>query len=265
MAEPTDRPRSRGAGAGLRRRYALGLLLVPLLLGAQGSDREAPGSFITNPGYAGNFVFTRIRYGYSGDGWGFRRGRGSWSHDYPRADQHLPRIVHEITTVAVNVEGSNVLTFDDPELFKHPVAYLSEPGFWTLTESEAANLRAYLLKGGFLIFDDFEEEQWHNFAAQLKRALPEYRLIPLDVSHPIFHCFFDMKTIDFPHPLVDVRPSYFGVFEDNDPGKRMLAIVNYNNDIAEYWEWSDTGWFPLDITNEAYKLGVNYIVYPLTH
>jgi hypothetical protein len=62
-----------------------------------------------------------------------------------------------------------------------------------------------------------------------------------------------------------VRPSYFGVFEDNDPGKRMLAIVNYNNDIAEYWEWSDTGWFPLDITNEAYKLGVNYIVYPLTH
>jgi hypothetical protein len=74
-----------------------------------------------------------------------------------------------------------------------------------------------------------------------------------------------MRTIDFPHPLVDVMPSYFGIFEDNDPAKRLMAIVNYNNDIAEYWEWSDAGWFPIEITNEAYKLGINYMVYALTH
>jgi hypothetical protein len=95
--------------------------------------------------------------------------------------------------------------------------------------------------------------------------VPDLRLVELDVSHPIFHSFFEMRTIDFPHPLVNVMPTYFGIFEDNDPEKRLMVIVSYDNDIAEYWEWSDAGWFPIEITNEAYKLGVNYMVYALTH
>jgi len=74
-----------------------------------------------------------------------------------------------------------------------------------------------------------------------------------------------MKTIDFPHPLSNVLPTYYGVFENNDPTRRMLAIVNYNSDLAEYWEWSDTGYLPTDFTNEAYKLGINYVVYAMTH
>jgi hypothetical protein len=167
--------------------------------------------------------------------------------------------------MAVELEGTNVLELDDPELFQHPVAYISEPGFWTMSESDVSNLRDYVLKGGFLIFDDFENEQWDNLEAQLKRALPEHRPIQIDVGHPIFHSFFDMETIYFPHPMVNVMPTYYGLFEDNDPTQRMLAIVNYNNDIAEYWEWSDEGWLPIDITNEAYKLGVNYMIYALTH
>ncbi len=89
--------------------------------------------------------------------------------------------------------------------------------------------------------------------------------VEIDVTHPIFHVFFDMESIDFPHPLVNVMPSYFGLFENADPRSRMLGIINYNNDIAEYWEWSDTGWLPIDFTNEAYKLGVNYVVYAMTH
>jgi hypothetical protein len=60
-------------------------------------------------------------------------------------------------------------------------------------------------------------------------------------------------------------PGYYGVFEDNDPTKRMMALVNHNADIAEYWEYSDRGLFPVDLTNDAYKLGVNYFVYGLTH
>jgi len=239
-------------------------LTVPLFLNAQGRGPEDFQLSPANLQYLGQFRFTRIRYGSSFSGWGFRGG-ATWRHDYPRADRHLPRILHEITTINVNHQDSNVYDLDDAELFKNPWAYLSEPGFWTLSESEARSLRSYLLKGGFLIFDDFEQEQWLNFEAQIKRALPEYRLIELDVSHPIFHCFFDMKTIDFPHPYVAVHPRYYGIFEDNDPTRRMLAIVNYNADLAEYWEWSDTGFFPLDITNDAYKLGVNYVVYAMTH
>ena len=77
----------------------------------------------------------------------------------------------------------------------------------------------------------------------MRRALPEYQLIEIDVTQPIFQAFFEIRELDFPHPLVRVEPSYWAIFEDNDPTRRMMAIVNYNNDIAEYWEWSDQGGF----------------------
>lgn len=235
--------------------------LAPFVSG-QGRDRGVPRLSTNALDYTGRFVFTRIRYGSA---WGFRRGGGSWSHDYPRADLNLPLLLKDITLVDATTATSNVLDLDDPAIYRHPVIYLSEPGFWSLTATEAEHLRQYLLKGGFIIFDDFEGDQWYNFESQLKKALPEHRLMPIDVSHPIFHSFFDMKTIDFPHPLVNVNPSYFGLFEDNDPAKRMMGIVNYNNDVAEYWEWSATGLFPVNFTSEAYKLGVNYVVYAMTH
>jgi hypothetical protein len=238
------------------------LLVVATIAAEQGRNRWEPElEFATdNVEYNGRFTFARIRYG-SGRFWN----GASWAHDYPRADRHLPRILTDITTADATLEGSNVFDLDDDQIFEHPLIYLSEPGFWRITESEAANLRRYLLKGGFIIFDDFEAEQWYNFEAQVRRALPEYRMIQIDVTHPIFHSFFEMKTIDFPHPLVNVMPRYYGVFEDNDPTKRMMAMVNYNADLAEYWEWSDTGMFPVNFTSEAYKLGVNYLVYAMTH
>jgi hypothetical protein len=241
---------------------ALGVLVLGLsaILAAQDQGRRRRSVMDDNLPYDGRFVFARILY--RSPGWGYR---GTWSHDYPRADQHLPRILGELTTIHANVEGSNVFTLDDPALFQFPVAYLSEPGFWRMTEPEVESLRAYVLKGGFFIFDDFEEEQWINFEREVKRALPEYQFIEINEDHPIFHSFFEMKTIRFPHPMVDVIPRYFAMFEDNDPNKRMMIIANWNNDIAEYWEWSDTGYFPVDFTNEAYKLGVNYIVYAMTH
>jgi hypothetical protein len=217
-----------------------------------------------NPAYDGRIVFTRIRYGggFGSSGW---RGGASWAHDYPRADSHLSVILDEITSMSIQVEETNVLTLEDPQLFRNPIIYISEPGFWQMNEIEVRNLRNYLLKGGFLIFDDFENEQLRNVEVQMRRALPEHHMIEIDASHPIFHSFFDVTAIYFPHPMVNVTPVYYGIFEDNDPTKRMIAIVNHNNDLAEFWEWSDSGWLPVDNTNEAYKLGVNYMVYGLTH
>ncbi len=222
----------------------------------QGRDRRPDPAARRYAEQTRRFVFTRIRYG------GYR---STWNHDYPRADLNLPRILDDITTIDVHLGESNVFWLDDPELFKHPIAYISEPGFWSMSESEVRGFRNYLLKGGFVIFDDFEAEQWDNFTLQVRRALPDHRLIEIDVTHPIFQVFFGMQKLDFPHPLVRVEPSYWGIFEENDPTGRMMAIVNYNNDIAEYWEWSAEGFFPVDFTNDAYKLGVNYIVYGLTH
>jgi hypothetical protein len=171
----------------------------------------------------------------------------------------------EITSIGPNFNGSNILSVDDPELFKYPVAYMSEPGFWTLTAEEIASLRDYLLKGGFLIFDDFANRHWFNFEDRMLEVLPDARIVELDATHPIFHSFFEINALDHTHPYYGLKSIFYGIFEDNDPEKRLIAIVNYNNDIGESWEWSDTGYIPIELSNEAYKLGVNYIVYAMTH
>jgi hypothetical protein len=170
-----------------------------------------------------------------------------------------------VTFLAPHVEETNILTFDDPQLFNYPIAYLCEPGNWVLSDEEAAGLRAYLKKGGFVIVDDFRYQHWGNFEAQISRALPEARIYDLDISSPIFHSFFEIKTLDVPQ-YYDPPPAIFrAIYEDNDPSKRIMVMINYNTDISEYWEWSDTGLKPIDESNEAYKLGVNYIIYGLTH
>jgi hypothetical protein len=150
---------------------------------------------------------------------------------------------------------------------------MSEPGYWTLTDEEAATFRAYLQKGGFIIFDDFAPRSFEldTFQQAMQKVLPGGRLVELDASHPIFHSFFDIDTLEFYHPYRGdsygnrLQARFLGVFEDNDPAKRLLLIVNYNNDVGDYWEWSDRGLIPIDLSNQAFKLGVNYLTYALTH
>jgi len=227
---------------------------------------------INNVPYDGRFAFVRLRYdpirsGY-GQGGGYFGGINYWwDHDYPRADQHLMTMLREMTLIPTS-RGSNVISIGSPELHRYPLAYMSEPGWWNMPDEHAANLRAWLLKGGFLILDDFTGPgHLHNFELQLSRILPDARLVPLDVSHPIFHSFFEIESLDVMHPygIPDMPPVFLGVFEDNDPLKRLLLIANFNNDIGEAWEFSDTGFLPIDITNEAYKLGINYLIYSMTH
>jgi hypothetical protein len=99
----------------------------------------------------------------------------------------------------------------------------------------------------------------------MRRVLPDARWFRLDASHRVFDSFFGMTDIDFPHPMYNIKPTYYGLFEDNDPTARLIAVANHNHDVAEYWEFSDSGLFPVDPSNEAYKLGVNYMIYGLTH
>jgi Domain of unknown function (DUF4159) len=220
--------------------------------------------------YDGQFTFVRLRW--RGGTYGGRvtgQDVNSWLHEYPRAEQNLMRILDDLTLIDANTEGSLVLTLDDPNLFKHPISMMWEPGFWVMTDAQAKSLRDYLLKGGFVIFNDFELDQWDNFEAQMRRVLPEGRWMPLDGTHPVFGQFFRLEKIDFPHPpnhhLYGFRPLYFGLFEDNDPSGRLMAIANYNTNLAEYWQMAGTGFFPIDSANEAFKLGVNYMLYGLTH
>jgi hypothetical protein len=245
----------------------ISLLLLPLLVVGQVPLRRRSWQDDITVAYDSHFVFTRIRYNSApGLARGFFRGANGWAHDYPTADRNLAAIVDYITNMRVRMDGSNILDLDDAAIFENPILYMSEPGFWTTTDAEAKNLRAYLLKGGLIIFDDFEgDRHWANMVAQMRRALPDHYFFPIDVTHAIFHSFFDIKVLSVPHPLVDVPPGYFAMFEDNDPAGRMIALANWNNDLGDYWEWSAEGLYGSDPTNDAYRLGVDYIVYAMTH
>jgi hypothetical protein len=225
---------------------------------------ETNSEVIDNTPYTGDFTFARIKFNPLGGEQSFFRRDVKWNHDYPRAEHNFMRILRDLTTLRPYTEGGNVFTLDDPELFKFPLAYLCEPGFWTLTDKETEGLRNYLLKGGFLIIDDFFGEHWYNFEEQMKRVLPESRLVQLDPSHPIFDAFFKVDNPNYVFRF-GLETKYYGIFENNDPRKRLMVIVNYNNDVGDFWEWSDAGFFPVELTNEAYKLGVNYIVYGMSH
>ncbi len=230
--------------------------------GERGRAAEPP----ENPPYDGRFTFVRIRYdvGLGGGGFGRRSRDLPWAHDYPRGERHFTKLFDELTSARVRTQESVILSLDDPELFKYPIAYMAEPGFWTTTEAEVEGMRAYLAKGGFFIFDDFRGQHWYNFEAQMRRVLPEARLVRLTVDHPIFDSFYKIETLVSRDPIYGAQPEYYGIFEDNDPTKRLMVIVNYNQDLSEYWEFSDEGWFPIDLSNEAYKLGVNYMIYALS-
>ena len=213
--------------------------------------------------YDGRFTFVRLRWGSD---LGFVRGRGgfssAWNHDYPRAEQNLSQIIDELTALDIRTDGSLILTLDDPELFKYPIAFMWEPGFWNLTDREAESFRAYLLKGGFAVFEDFDgAEQWDNFEAQMRRVLPEAGSSSSIARTGSSTRSSKIKDIDaIVHPMSGIRPSYYGIFEDNDPSKRLMVVANFDNDVPEYWEWSGQGLFPFDASNEAYKLRVNLCI-----
>jgi hypothetical protein len=177
--------------------------------------------------------------------------------------------VNEVSLLRPHINESNVFALDDPELFRYPVAYMTEAGFWTMTDKEVESFRRYLLKGGFVIYDDFRDrrhEDWANFEEQMKRVIPGARFVDLTPDHPIFHSFFEIKSFDIvPQYYDEGRPVFRGLFENNDPTKRLLAMINFNTDVSNFWEFSAEGYVPIELSNEAYKLGVNYIIYSMMH
>lgn len=233
----------------------------------------APAAAQDGPAYDGRYTFVRVRFA-GGDplgsqgSLGFRRREPFWAHDYPRADRNFVEIVAETTTMDPVPSGGRVLSFEDPEIFKYPVAYIVEVGFWRPSRTEAEKMGEYLRKGGFLIVDDFRgDRELRVFEEIMSYALPGLRFQEIPDDHEIWDAFF---RIPDPHALApptfrQYRPRYLAVFEDNDPSKRIMAVLNHNNDIAEYWEYSDLGYLPIDLSNEAYKFGVNYLMYALTH
>ncbi len=235
---------------------ACAVALVATIAGAQRWSRVR---IEPNVSYDARFTFVRLRYQVFG--------RSGWEFDYPAMERNFMTIVDDMTSIAPHTKESNILDMDDPELLKYPIAYLSEPGYWLPDSSEAAGLRTWLSKGGFLIVDDFYGRQWDNFERSMRRVLPNAHIFPMQVTHPVFDSFFHISTLEgMSHPdNASYRAQYLGIYEDNDPTHRLQVIINYNNDIGDYMEWSGEGWYPVNLSNDAYKLATNYVVYGLTH
>jgi len=239
------------------------LLILPLSAAGQRGDGFF-GRFrasYPNLAYDGRFTLVRLRYVES-------RGSG-WRADYPTMEQNLSQMLKALTGIEPHINGSNVFTLDDPELHKFPIAYLSEPGYWYPNEEDIQGLRSYIQKGGFLIVDDFDGGEWPPFEDAIMRVLPGARIDRLDLSHPVFHSFFEIKSLHVPYPgrlgERGVYGEFYGIHENNDPSRRLQVVINYNMDIGDYMEWSATGTYSPVPTNEAYKFGINYILYGLMH
>jgi hypothetical protein len=223
-----------------------------------------------NVPYDGRFTFVRLKYTVGPGGY-YYHGMPAWAHGYDRAEQNLTKILDAISAVHPRVDASNVFALDDPRLFEYPVAYMTEAGFWELNDREATSFRAWLQKGGFVIFDDFRPPPrggggWEQFENNMRRVLPNVSFQDLKADDPIFHCFFDIDSLDIlPQAYDGGLPVIRGIYDDKDPDHRLMAVINFNTDVSQFWEFSDSGFLPIDESNEAYKLGVNYVIYGLTH
>jgi hypothetical protein len=248
------------------------VLLVGASFSAKSESASTPvnGSLYNNDPRFGErkdvsdkFTFVRIMFGqvqpgsYLGD-----RSWHEWSHDYPEAGRHFSKILSELSKLTVNIDMDEyIFSFRDPNLFKYPFAYLCEIGQMDLSDDEINGMREYLLRGGFLLVDDFDGRDYPIFASYVKRAFPDLEVKQLDVSHPIFNCFFSIKSLDV-RSYRRGRCEFLGLEDKNG---RLMMIINYNNDVSDYWQWSNNPFQPIEDTNTAYKFGVNYVFYALTH
>jgi hypothetical protein len=196
-----------------------------------------------------------------------------WHHDYPYADEFLISLLHELTGVRVSPRSYKIVQLESQEIFKYPFLYLSEPGFMTLNDKEIANLGEYIRRGGFIMADDFRTanflrgpEELEVLRYYLKKALPERELVRLDLSHPVFHIFYNIDTLNMRPPYGEDVPGFVPQFWGmSDEHGRLQLIANYNNDVGDFWKYLDRGDKPLNESARAIRLGINYVIYAMSH
>jgi Domain of unknown function (DUF4159) len=199
-----------------------------------------------------------------------------WLTDSPGADCKLMGAIHRMTGQSV-YPNPNYMEIMNPDLFKYPYAYIVEPGQMVFSDQEAARLREYLLRGGFLHLDDFWgiNPQLNNAVHEVQKIFPDRPLEPIPLNHPIFHSFFDIDEI-IQTPNVgngcnggrtweqpdDIEPRVFGISDDNG---RLMLVMTYNTDLGDAWEFMDRACYPQKFTGYALRMGLNFMTYAVTH
>ncbi len=219
------------------------------------------------PGH--EFYFTRAMYT------GMRRRYyESWAIDYPKADRQFLIGLRRLTNIDAH-ELENPIRLDDPEIRRYPFLYALEVGYMSLTEPEVVGLRDYLLAGGFLLIDDFwGTYEWLNFESEMQRVLPGYAIVELPMNHPLLSVFYDIDgLVQVPNVQQGmmggntsenggVQPFFRGILDEKG---RLMVAINFNTDLGDAWEWAENPHYPLKFSNFAYQMGINSIIYAMSH
>lgn len=235
--------------------------------GEEGEDSRLTGQ----PEPTSEFAFTRGIFAS-----GFQNlpgpGNSAW-RDWPESDVHFIQGVSRLTTVDIDTQ-SYALRLDDARLFERPWLYVLEVGTWLLTPEEAANLREYLLRGGFMVVDDFHGSyQWRGFERGMRMVFPDRPIVDIEPDHDIMSIMYDLDQsrqiagslalragVTYEHD--GYKPQWKGIYDDQG---RLMVIINHNMDLGDAWELADEPWYPEELTSAAYRFGVNYLVYAMTH
>ncbi len=214
-------------------------------------------------------VFARLIYNGRIPGY-----HNNWYTDYPKSDRLLIMGIKRLTNLNI-ADHERAIAITDPDLFKYPSLYTSEPEQMVLNEQDAAILREYLARGGFWVMDDFWGSfEWESMERQLRKVLPDAEIKDIPLNHPIFHVMYDIDKIIQVPSLAYVYNGGItwekGGFEAEckgvwDEHGRLVIVINHNTDLGDAYEWADEPKYPNYFSSYAYRLAINFIVYALTH
>jgi hypothetical protein len=248
---------------------ALSIAAVSLWLNpaySQALDTRTQGS------PSAEFHFARLMYSGAAGSRSGRGGRGSWTTDYPDAEYHLMQGINRLTRlngqeVDYYGNGGRLINLADDRVFDYPWLYAVEVGQWYLNTEEAAQMREYLDRGGFLMVDDFwDTYEWSVFVQSMQRVFPDRPIVQLAEDHPLMHVLFDLdQQTQIPGrggQRPGTSPHWRGIFDNTG---RLIVAINFNMDMGDAWEHADDPSYPEPMTALAYRFGVNYVIYSMTH
>jgi hypothetical protein len=200
------------------------------------------------------FVFAR---------WAYNSGRG-WDHDYPHAEEHINAILSEATELDVDELSYRIVPIDSEDIFRYPFGYISEPGSMSLSDAEVANFREFVDRGGFVMLDDFDgPTHFARMKMNMDRVFPDRPLVRMKGDHPILRTFYQIEALHIESPYnVGAPAEFWGIFGEKGD---LQVIVCFNNDVGDYWEKIDQPTYKLRPSAEALRLGVNFVLYAMTH
>jgi hypothetical protein len=204
---------------------------------------------------------------------GFRQ---AWTTDRYEAEEHFTKIVARLTRVETGEAFSDYRSFSllDDELFNYPFLYAVEVGHWYLSDTEAARLREYLQRGGFLMVDDFHGPcEWGVFMDSMGRVFPDRAVVDIPQEHEIFNLLYNLDTFTQIWGIIllgsgvtyengGVDPHWRGIYDDEG---RLMVAINHNMDLGDAWEHANDPRYPADLTGLASRFAVNYVIYAMTH